>query len=107
MSDRPFLLVTNGPTGSGKTGLIHKTLQHYDRLESNYQTFLIDDIIENNTHYKQRIKQIIKRECGSQTLCPALRQKLSNPNAEFYKEFGQAYFETRKGKGYCKKSRKL
>ena len=43
----PYLIITNGPTGSGKSGLVNKVVEHY-QLEKNSTSFLIDDLIEQN-----------------------------------------------------------
>lgn len=96
---KPYLIITNGATGSGKTGLVTKTKEYY-KLKGRHRKILIDDLIENNSVYKERIDAIIESECKSKTLCNALKDRLLNPDDEFTKKFGNSYFEVRKGK-YC------
>ena len=98
----PYLLITNGPTGSGKSGLVRKTLDFY-KLDPSYETFLIDDLIENNDFYKKQIDNLIVQECKSRTLCPVLREKMNNPDENLYKKFGDIYFKTRgkTGEKFC------
>lgn len=90
----PYLLITNGPTGSGKSGLVNKTIEHYE-LEREHSKFLIDDLVEQNPYYKEQIDKIIRKECRSHALCPALAARLQNPDTDFYKQFGDLYFRTR------------
>jgi len=91
----PFAIITNGPTGSGKTGLIRKTLGYYGLQDKEYKTFLIDDLIENNEHYKKSIDDIINSECKDGTLCHALRDRLLDPTEELYAQFGERYVKYR------------
>ena len=93
----PYVIVTNGPTGSGKTGLIKKTIDNYN-LDRDYEKFLIDDIIEQNEEYKSSIDKLIHKECKNGTLCPALRMKLLDPPEELQHEFQNLYTTFRKQK---------
>ena len=91
---RPYLIITNGPTGSGKSGLVNKTIDHF-KIPPNHHTFLIDDLIESNKEYKHRIDALIINECGSHSLCPSLVKRLNNPDSDFYEKFGAMYFDVR------------
>jgi len=90
----PYIIVTNGPTGSGKSVLMKKVIKHYG-LEKEYRTFLIDDLIESNEWYKQSIDLLIVEECKSRDLCPALKERLNHPDSEFYEKFSSLYYKYR------------
>jgi hypothetical protein len=98
----PYLIITNGPTGSGKTGLVQKTINYYD-LDPDYVTARIDDLVETNTQYKQGIDQIILQQCDNKfSLCDNLVEQLNNPSQEMLNQFGDLYLKIRKTKGgYC------
>jgi adenylate kinase family enzyme len=83
----PFIIITCGPTGSGKTSLAEQTAALLNI--SDYDTLLIDDVIENNADYKQRVDEILQT-CSDPKTC------LSNPTPELYEKFTKAYFATRK-----------
>ena len=89
-----YLIVTNGATGSGKSSLIKKTISHYN-LSNKYSQFLIDDLIENNEHYKKAIDKLILEECKSDILCDKLRGRLENPDGQMYQKFGTLYMKYR------------
>ena len=100
MSTKPFLIITNGPTGSGKSGLVTKVINRYN-LSEDYTKLLIDDLVENNDHYKDAIDNYIQQTCDSKReLCDALSERLKNPDDDTYRAFGDMYFETREGY-YC------
>ena len=90
----PYIIITNGTVGSGKSALIEKTIWHY-KLPRTYSLFLIDDLIESNEHYKEMIDKIILSECTNRTLCESLEERILNPNDDLYQKFGAAYFDTR------------
>lgn len=104
----PYIIVTLGPTGSGKTGLINKTISHL-KLNSNYQKILIDDLIENNDIYKQNVLEIIKnveKECmdNCKTTKCNCDNFYTNPTSDLLEKFNKAYYLTRNSpncvKGY-------
>jgi hypothetical protein len=92
--ESPYIIVTNGPTGSGKTGLVNKVINYY-KVDGTYRKFLIDDLIEENQGYKAAIDLLIEEECKSRTLCPNLRKRLENPDDDFYARFENMYFKYR------------
>lgn len=63
---KPYIIITSGPSGSGKTLVAEKTIEYLKLLDKDMSTsftkILIDDLIENNIAYKERISSIIK-EC--------------------------------------------
>jgi len=107
---KPYIIVTLGPTGSGKTKLVEEVIK-YLNLEPDYKKFIVDDLIENNESYKQKVLSIIrnvdlkcKREgkhcedinCNS---CNT-RPYYLNPEHELLTDFNKAYFDTKASK-YC------
>ena len=104
VKNTPYLLITNGPTGSGKASLVQKTLEHYQigctsgRPCMKPKTLLIDDVIEKNPYYKSAIDILILKECKSRSLCRSLRRRLESPDDATYAEFGVLYAKYR-GKG--------
>ena len=94
----PSIIFTNGPTGSGKSGLLVKTIElmYYTKnIEPlNFQSFLIDDYVENSDAYKSKVKDIITNfDCNnpSSTTC-----NLENPSPELLQAFSKAYFKVRR-----------
>ena len=96
---KAYLIITTGMTGSGKTSLIEKTIEYLNIKGEKYVKILIDDIIENNDKYKQKIIKIlakIKESCKDEVDC--IEKKYKEPTKEMYKDFGDAYFTTRKNR---------
>ena len=56
-----YFIITMGISGSGKTSLIEKTLNYLDLENKSYKKILIDDLIENNNNYKNKIRNIINQ----------------------------------------------
>jgi hypothetical protein len=63
---KPYIIITTGPSGSGKTLLAEKTIEYLKSLDKDMSTsftkILIDELIENNIAYKEKISSIVK-EC--------------------------------------------
>ena len=61
MSQRkPLLIITMGPTGSGKSSLASAAANELGiRDFHNAKAFLIDDYVEADIRYKQRVHEII------------------------------------------------
>ena len=55
----PYFIITAGATGSGKTGLINKTMEYLNISDQPYEKILVDDLIENDINYKNKVKKII------------------------------------------------
>jgi len=95
----PIFLVTNGPTGAGKSSLPLKICKKlgipYNKSE--WEFALVDDLVENSDVYKGKVVEIIQGECNDVNLCDNLREKLDNPKQEMIDKFTTAYFDTRKG----------
>ncbi len=100
----PSIIFTNGPTGSGKSGLLEKTIEllynTYDISLSDFKSFLIDDYIENSDFYKDKIKDIIKNfNCNDDNI-DTEKCDLENPSKDLLDAFSSAYFEIR-NQGPC------
>jgi predicted KAP-like P-loop ATPase len=60
--NNPYILITRGPTGSGKSSLIDKSID-YLKLERplDKNIFIIDNLVEQNPDYKNKTKKILKK----------------------------------------------
>lgn len=91
---KPTLVVTMGSTGSGKSKLAKEMI---DKLQlNNPKFFLIDDYVENDMKYKQKIKKFSKNKNA--------RSKLRKPDKKTLKYFEKSYFSVRNNG--CKKKLK-
>jgi len=103
----PTAIITAGPTGSGKSSLLSKSLEllYKNRTAPTYKTFLIDDYVDNSKKYKEIVDSVIdKFDCNEDT-SPGSKCDVLNPNQEFVKEIDEAYFEVREN-GPCDDSGK-
>jgi hypothetical protein len=102
-----YLIVTLGPTGSGKTDLTNKTVSYLGLNPDNVK-ILIDDLVENNPTYKAKVSSIlgdVLKECKTdKTYCkdPECAEcdtssYYEHPSKELLSKFATAYFSTRKG----------
>lgn len=92
---KPFLIITNGTTGSGKTSLVDKTMKYYG-LSGEYTKLLIDDVVQNHAAYKERVAKFVEKYCsGKLEYCEALKNVLSAPSKSVYDEFWDMYSSVR------------
>jgi hypothetical protein len=100
MSSKPFVIITVGPTGAGKTGLVNETIK-YCRLNSNSspRVFLVDDLVVNNQKYKEEVNAIIKNYDMTDD---TVETSMTDPNV--IAAFNQAYWNVRRS-GDCVKER--
>jgi polyhydroxyalkanoate synthesis regulator phasin len=102
----PYIIITLGATGSGKSTLINETIS-YLKLEENYVKILVDDLVENNKLFKEKISSIILdilEQCKKERrFCLDEECKECNtsnyyeePSEELLKKFNDAYFTVRK-----------
>jgi hypothetical protein len=106
---KPYFIITAGATGSGKTGLIQKTMKYLHIENEPFVRILVDELVENDDKYKSEVKHIIDsvtEECKNEGKCThgecyrnCEENKYKNPSAELYKQFSDAYFTTRKQRG--------
>lgn len=95
---KPFVIITVGPTGAGKTGLVNETITHCG-LNNNPspRVFLVDDLVVNNPEYKDAVSKIIaKYKMTNDTVVT----QMTNP--EVIAEFNAAYWKVRKSEGCVK-----
>lgn len=121
MSQEPnkFFIITSGPTGSGKTGLIKATLKQIfpDKTEQEIDQLVIkkllfDDLVENSRVYKDRVIDIIeevKEKCCKEQKCEG--EELENCEKEKYTnesetigEFNEIYMKLKIGESGCEQS---
>ena len=107
MAEFKYFIITAGATGSGKTGLIDKTMDYLGIKGEEFEKILIDDLVENNSKYKEKVKAIIEdinKKCNNNNDCKS--EKFNNPDENLYKAFNDAYFTTRSEKGCLKNNNK-
>jgi hypothetical protein len=109
---KPYIIITSGPRGSGKTLLAEKTIEYLKLLDKDMSTtftkILIDDLIENNIAYKEQISGIVK-ECVEEYRQSNKSSKecftCSNSNCYYlrpdvFEKLSKSYWYVRK-KPYC------
>jgi len=92
---KPFVIITLGPTGAGKTGLVNRTISHCE-LNPNPtpRVFLVDDLVVNNQKYKDAVSGIIKT--NNMTL-DTVENDMTKP--EVIAAFNAAYWGVRRSNG--------
>lgn len=92
---KPFVIITLGPTGAGKTGLVEQTIIHC-KLNSNPppKVFLVDDLVVNNQKYKDEVVKIIEK---NKMTVATLENDITKP--QVVKEFNDVYGSVRTSKG--------
>jgi len=96
-SKKPYLIVTNGTTGSLKTKMADYIIDNY-KLSTDNIKINIDDLVIKNKEYKKRILDIIKKvnkECNNNRAC--ILEKYENPSDKLLEEFHKAYYDIRTG----------
>ena len=100
--NNPYILITCGPTGSGKSSLIDKSID-YLKLERplDKNIFIIDNIIQQNPNYKNKSKSILKKyfsENDYTVIEKKIKKIIDTPinKNSIFKNFTNAYFNTRK-----------
>lgn len=58
---KQFVIITLGPTGAGKTGLVNQTIRHCGLSNPSPTVFLVDDLVVNNPTYKDSVSDIIAK----------------------------------------------
>ncbi len=105
--DNPTIIITAGPTGSGKSSLLNKALELlYKHKETPvFKSFLIDDYVDNSPKYKEIVDTIIDKYKCKQSIQPDSPCDVSNPKQELINDLDEAYFEIREN-GPCNSSGK-
>jgi len=94
----PMLLITSGGPGSGKSTLIQESFKHLLGSVPDYEMFLVDDLVEKDDNYKQKVNKIMEEfECKP----PFDSQKCNptRPTEALLSAFKQAYFSVRQMPG--------
>jgi len=95
---KPYIIVTNGITGSQKTKLYGEII-NYLKLKDDNVKIIIDDLVTNNKEYKRRVLEIIKsvnEECNNNKV--RIENKYKKPDDKLLDAFEKAYFDIRNGK---------
>ena len=96
----PYLIITAGNTGSGKTSLIKETLRYLGIDDQPYVKILIDDLVENDCKYKIMVIQIINKIIElSRNERKTEREYYTEPSDELYEAFSNSYFKVRNEPG--------
>jgi hypothetical protein len=100
--NNPYILITCGPTGSGKSSLIDKSID-YLKLERplNKNIYIIDNLVEQNPDYKNKSRKILKKYFSKNdytVIEKKIKKLLDTPinKNSIFKNFTNAYFNTRK-----------
>ena len=101
----PTLIITCGPTASGKSSLPKKVKQLL-KIEGNFDSFLIDDLVEKtNPYYKGEVKKFIQTQQKVKTTKEIMDMFL-NPSKKMISKFNEYYWNARK-KTNCETGEKL
>jgi hypothetical protein len=93
----PYLIITAGATGSGKTDLIENTTAYLGLDRSTFHKMLIDDVVESDERYVATARKIVEEvglHCEGNPECE--EQAYLNPTAELFKQFEDAYYDSRR-----------
>lgn len=88
-----YVIVTMGPTGAGKSGLVKATAEHLG-LDTVPAAILVDDFVENNIEYKRRVLEILLELYKGKTM-EEFKALMMDPTPAMYAAFTKAYFEVR------------
>ena len=99
-NNMPLLVLTAGPTGSGKSKLFdrifHLLYKTNKIVKKKFESFLIDDYVENSDYYKREVDGILE-----EFSCIPLKKRdreicnFRNPSPDFVNAFFEAYTEAR------------
>ncbi len=94
---KPSLIFTAGPTGSGKSSLVAKTLErlYHKKVTPKFKEFLIDDYVETSPTYKAKVDTIVK-DFQCQNTRASGKCDLIHPSKPLLLAFEKAYFQVRK-----------
>ena len=93
----PCMILTAGPTGSGKSDLTRIALELLYSTQSipKCTKFLIDDLVEKSDLYKEKIDYLIEKFGCEESITDG-ECDLKNPSPTLLKHFEEAYMSTRK-----------
>ena len=96
-SKNPYLLITMGPTGSGKSSLIKAVCEHL-KLPITKNKVLIDDLVVDNPYYRNKVKEFLNTKSYDELI-----KLFKKGDTDLQKTFNNFYFSTR-SQTYCYKS---
>lgn len=100
-SNKKYFIITSGATGSGKTALIKKTKEYLNIPEGEvFINILIDDLVENDPKYKEKVYKIIQNvhfSCKWKDECEM--KQYQTPGSRLMKDFETAYYSSRNDPG--------
>jgi len=93
----PCMILTAGPTGSGKSDLTQIALELLYSTQGlpKCKKFLVDDLVEKSDLYKKKIDDIIEKFGCDKSISEG-DCNLINPSPTILKHFEEAYMSTRK-----------
>jgi chemotaxis protein histidine kinase CheA len=115
----PYVIITIGPTGAGKSGLLTETIKHCNLEDLRPEhIFRVDDLVTAKKSYKEAVDKITQPAFQSIPLNKgftfrgidkddeihpfidsALDSELNQTSTEFMENMGKAYMTSRKEKG--------
>ena len=96
-STNPYLLITMGPTGSGKSSLIKAVCEHLE-LPITKNKVLIDDLVVDNPYYRTKVKEFLNTKSYDELI-----KLFEEGDTDLQTTFNNFYFSTR-SQTYCYKS---
>lgn len=87
----PTLIITLGPTGSGKATLMYEAAEEIGVRK--FERVLIDDLVENDDGYKAIIRDLVL----THPFPKGIKEALLNPDEKLLNAFANAYFAARRG----------
>ena len=93
----PCMILTAGPTGSGKSDLTQIALEllYSTQTIPKCTKFLVDDLVEKSDLYKEKINALIEKFGCDKSISEG-KCDLKNPSSSILKHFEEAYMSTRK-----------
>ena len=100
---KPYLLITCGPTGSGKGSLPEKIFNYTGIKNQTYESILIDDIVAKSSYYKEKVINYINElketlntgKNNTKNNNQKLIEMILEPTDEMIVKFNEFYYETR------------
>lgn len=103
MKTPPYIIILSGATGSGKTSLLLEVVK-YLGIKS-YDKHIIDDLIENDSYYKRKIKELLEKRCqGKCDIEKVNIPKKYNIDKNLSHQITDIYMETKEQYGCQKQS---
>ena len=101
----PFVIITVGPTGAGKSKLVKKTIIDCELKVTNldnFPVFRVDDLVTQREHYKDAINKLSPPPQSSRQ--QTAYEDVADTYPSFMKDMATAYFNSRKKQGCYNKT---